>query len=106
MSKFLSRHPGLTERSSQPISKDRVSSLNWTSTWLEAVIRVVCVAFEKLGDRRSPRNWSQCGQFVSHNESLEAFAEQYRLTNTGLLDVSTWAAAYLDVCELYRKAAN
>ena len=74
--------------------------------WLEAAIRVVCVAFETIGDRRSPRNWSRCGQFVSHIESLEAFAEQHRLTNTGLLDASTWAAIYLDAYGLYRKAAN
>ncbi len=74
--------------------------------WLEAAIRVVCVAFDQIADRRSPRNWSRCNQFVSHIESLEAFAEQYRLTNTELLDASSWAAAYLDVCGLYWKAAS
>lgn len=74
--------------------------------WLEAAIRVVCVAFEDNGDHRSPQHWSRCGQFVSHVESLEAFAEQYRLTDTGLLDASTWAAVYLNAYGLYRKAAN
>ena len=59
--------------------------------WPKAAIYVVCVAFEQIGDRRSPRNWSRCGQFISHIESLEAFAEQYRLQDTGLLDASTWA---------------
>lgn len=59
--------------------------------WLKAAIRVVCVAFEQIGDRRSPRNWSRYGQFISHIESLEAFAEQYRLRDTGLLDTSKWA---------------
>jgi len=74
--------------------------------WLEAAIHVVCVAFDQIDDRRSPRNWSRCGQFISHIESLEAFAEQYRLTNTELLDASLWATIYLEKCGLYRKAAN
>jgi len=74
--------------------------------WLKAAIRVVCVAFEDIGDHQSPQNWSRCGQFISHIESLEAFAEQYRLTDTGLLDASSWAAVYLDACGLYRKAAK
>ncbi|KAL8743638.1 MAG: hypothetical protein Q9190_004035 [Brigantiaea leucoxantha] len=34
------------------------------------------------------RNWSQCGQFVSHMESLESFAEQYWLKSTELLEAS------------------
>ena len=43
--------------------------------WLEAAIRVVCIAFEEIGDRRSPQNWSRCGRFISHIESLEGFAK-------------------------------
>lgn len=74
--------------------------------WLEAAIRVVCLAFKKIGNRRSPRNWSRYGQFISHIESLEAFAEYYRLQDTGILDASTWATVYLNICGLYRKAAE
>ena len=73
--------------------------------WLEATIHVVCVAFKKIGDSRSLRNWSRCSQFVNNIESLEAFAEQYRLRDTKILDASSWAALYLHRLGLYRKAA-
>ena len=74
--------------------------------WLEIVICVVCKAFEGIGDRRFPQNWSQCGQFVSHIEFMEGFAAQYGLCNATLLDASTWAAIYLNECGLYQKAAS
>lgn len=62
--------------------------------WLETVIRIICKAFEGVGDRRSPHNWSRCGQFISHIEFLEGFAERYGLENTELLDASTWCAVF------------
>ena len=74
--------------------------------WLEMTIRIVCKAFEGIGDRRSPRNWSRCGQFISHIEFMEGFAEQCGLRNATLLNASTWAAIYFDECGLYPKAAN
>lgn len=74
--------------------------------WLEMVIYVVCTAFKRIGDRRSPQNWSQCSQFVSHIEFMEGFAEQYGLHNTMLLDANMWAAIYLNECGLYEKAAD
>ena len=74
--------------------------------WLEIAIDIVCKAFEGIGDRRSPQNWSRCSGFVSHIESLESFAEQYRLGNSELMDASMWAGLYLDKCGLYKKAAT
>ena len=74
-------------------------------SWLEAAIRVICKAFEEVGDCRSPQNWNQCGQFISHIESLEAFVEQYSLMITEPLNANTSAAIYLDACGLYQKAA-
>ncbi|KAL8697122.1 MAG: hypothetical protein Q9201_007299 [Fulgogasparrea decipioides] len=73
--------------------------------WLEMVICIVCKAFEGIGDRRSPKNWNQCGQFISHIEFMGDFAAQYELHNATLLDASTWAAIYFDMCGLYPKAA-
>ena len=73
--------------------------------WLEMAIDVVCKAFEGIDDRTSPQHWSRCSRFISHIESLEGFAEQYGLKSSELLDASTWAAAYLDACGLYEKAA-
>ncbi|KAL6713032.1 hypothetical protein ACLMJK_009428 [Lecanora helva] len=73
--------------------------------WLRIAICIVCKAFEKIDDRRSPKHWSRCGQFISHIEALEGFAEQYGLKSTELMDASAWAAAYLDECGLYEKAA-
>ena len=32
--------------------------------WLEIVIHVICKAFEEIGDRRSPQNWSLCGRIA------------------------------------------
>jgi tetratricopeptide (TPR) repeat protein len=69
-------------------------------------IRIVCKTFEGIDDRRSPRNWSRCNQFISHIEFMESFAKQYGLRNATLLDASTWATIYLDECELYQKAAS
>jgi len=74
--------------------------------WLEMVICIVCKAFDEIGDRRSPRNWSRCGQFISHIEFMKGFAEQYGLHSATLLDASTWAAIYFDECGLYQKAAS
>ena len=79
--------------------------------WLEIVICVVCKACKEIGDPRSPQNWSQCGQVVSHIEFMGAFAAQYGLRDYGLrdttlLDTSTWAAIYLNRCGLYQKAAS
>lgn len=74
--------------------------------WFGIVIRIVCKAFEEIGDRRSPRNWSRCGQFVSHIEFMGGFAARYGLGNATLLDASTWAAIYFDQCGLYQKAAG
>ncbi|KAI4247881.1 MAG: hypothetical protein L6R42_009493 [Xanthoria sp. 1 TBL-2021] len=74
--------------------------------WLKMVICIVCKAFEAIGDRRSPRNWSRCGQFISHIEFMGGFAAQYGLHNATLLDANTWAAIYFDECGLYRKAAR
>ena len=74
--------------------------------WLEIAIYFVCKAFEEIGDLKSPQNWSQCGRFTSHIESLEGFAEQYGLEDRELLDASTWAGVYLDACGLYEKAAT
>ncbi|KAL9124933.1 MAG: hypothetical protein Q9217_005794 [Psora testacea] len=73
--------------------------------WLEIAICIVDKGFEEIGDRRSPQNWSQCDRFISHIESLEGFAKQYRLGNIEILDASTWAAVYLIDCGLYDKAA-
>ncbi|KAK3166744.1 hypothetical protein OEA41_009869 [Lepraria neglecta] len=72
--------------------------------WLGIVICIVCKAFEAIGDRRSPQNWSRCGRFISHIKSLEGFAEQQGLRDSELLDASTWAAVYLNECGLYEKA--
>ncbi|KAL9104796.1 MAG: hypothetical protein Q9163_000294 [Psora crenata] len=74
--------------------------------WLEIAICIICKAFEVIGDRRSPKNWSRCSRFISHIESLEGFAEQYRVKNTKLWDASTWAALHLEDCGLYEKAAT
>ena len=74
--------------------------------WLEMAICIVCKAFEEIGDYESPHNWSRCGLFVSHVESLEGFAEQYGLENKELLDASTWAGEYLNACGLFEKAAT
>jgi len=74
--------------------------------WLEMVICIICKAFEGIGDRRSPQNWSRCGQFISHIEFMEGFAAQYELCSATLLDASMWAAIYFDECGLYRKAAS
>ena len=74
--------------------------------WLEIAITIVCKAFEEIDDHRSPQNWSRCGRFISHIESLESFAEQYRIDNHKILDASMWAAVYLDECGLYEKAAS
>ncbi|KAL8735363.1 MAG: hypothetical protein Q9166_000908 [cf. Caloplaca sp. 2 TL-2023] len=74
--------------------------------WLEMVICIVCKAFKGIGDRRSPRNWSQCGQFISHIEFMGGLAAQYGLYNATLLDANEWAAIYLGECGLYRKAAR
>lgn len=65
----------------------------------------MCKAFEEIDDHRSPQNWSRCGRFISHIESLKCFAEQYKVNNAELLEASTWAAVYLDKCGLYEKAA-
>lgn len=70
------------------------------------VICIVCKAFEAIGDRRSPRNWSRCGQFISYIEFMGGFAVQYGLYNATLLDANIWAAIYFDECGLYRKAAR
>ena len=75
-------------------------------SWLEIAVSIVCKAFEEIGDHRSPQNWSRCGRFISHIESLEAFAGQYRLESCELLDASTWAAVHLYQCGLYEKAAT
>ncbi|KAL8914575.1 MAG: hypothetical protein Q9172_007051 [Xanthocarpia lactea] len=74
--------------------------------WLEIVICLVCTAFAEIGDPRSPQNWGQCGQFVSHIEFMGGFAAQYGLYDTKLLQASTWAAIYLKKCGLYQKAAS
>jgi len=74
--------------------------------WLEMVICIVCKAFDEIGDRRSPRNWIRCGQFISHIEFMKDFAEQYGLRNATLLNASTWAAIYFEECGLYQKAAS
>lgn len=73
--------------------------------WLGIAIDVICIGFEGIGDRRSPINWSRCGRFISHIESLEKFAEQYRLESHKLLGAITWAAICLIDCGLYEKAA-
>ena len=73
--------------------------------WLKIAIYIIYKGFEAIGDRRSPLNWNRCGQFISHIESLEGFAEQYGLENSKILDASTWAAVYLEVYGLYGKAA-
>ena len=74
--------------------------------WLEMVICIICKAFEEVGDRRSPRNWSRCGLFISHIEFMKGFVARYGLQNATLLDASAWAAIYLDECGLYGKAAS
>ncbi|KAL9035768.1 MAG: hypothetical protein Q9180_004677 [Flavoplaca navasiana] len=74
--------------------------------WLKMVICIVCKAFEGIGDRRSPRNWSRCGQFISHIEFMGTVAAQYGLHDDNLLDANTWAAIYFDECGLYWKAAS
>ncbi|KAL9024719.1 MAG: hypothetical protein Q9196_006309, partial [Gyalolechia fulgens] len=74
--------------------------------WLENTIYVVCKAFEGIGDRRSPANWSRCSRFVSHIESLEGFAEQNGLESHELLDAGLWAATYLHYSGLYENAAT
>ena len=74
--------------------------------WLEMTICIVCKAFEKIGDRRSPQNWSRCSQLVSHIEFMEGFAEKYRLLNVILLDASIWVGIYFHECGLYQKAAS
>ena len=74
--------------------------------WLEITICIVCKAFEKIGDCRSPQNWSRCGRFISHIKSLDSFAERYKVEDRELLDASTWAAAYLSVYRLYEKAVT
>ena len=73
--------------------------------WLRAAIRVICVAFGEIGNRRSPQNWSRCGRFISHIESLKSFAKQYGIEDHNILDASIWAAVYLNACGLYEKAA-
>jgi len=74
--------------------------------WLLMVICIVCKAFDRIDDPRSPRNWGQCDQFISHIEFMEGFAAQYGLLDATLLDASTWAATYVNACGLYQKAAN
>ena len=74
--------------------------------WLELVICIVCKAFDGIGDRRSPRNWSRCSQFISHIEFMGGFAAQYKLGNATLLDASTWVGIYFNECGLYGKAAG
>ena len=74
--------------------------------WLEVATCVICKAFEEIGDHESPHNWSRCGLFISHIESLGGFAEQYGLEKKELLDASTWAGSYLNACGLFEKAAT
>ena len=73
-------------------------------SWLEATICVIFKAFEQVDDPASPRNWNRCGQFVSHIESLDAFAEQYKVMDAELLSAKTSAASYFRACGLYQKA--
>ena len=71
--------------------------------WLKIIICIMCKVFEKIDDRISSQ--SRCDRFISHIESLREFAEQCELESTELLNASTWAAMYLNACELYKRAA-
>ena len=86
--------------------RSKLMTITERRQWLEIAIYVVCKAFEDIGNRLSPQNWSRCGWFISHIESLEDFAEQYGIEDNEISDARIWAALYLDVCGLYEKAAT
>ena len=43
----------------QLILRSKVMADKERGQWVEAAIRVICIAFEEIGDRRSSRNWSR-----------------------------------------------
>ena len=74
--------------------------------WLRVTILIICRAFENIGDRRAPRNWSKCGKYVTHIQAMEKHATQCGITSAMLMDASSWIAIYFNECGLYQEAAN
>ncbi|KAL8875161.1 MAG: hypothetical protein Q9198_006438 [Flavoplaca austrocitrina] len=90
----------------QLLLRSKLIAIAERKQWLKMVICIVCKAFERIGDRRSPRNWSRCSQFISHIEFMGTFAAQYGLYDATLLDANTWVGIYFEKCGLYWKAAS
>ena len=90
----------------QLLLRSKLIAVDEREQWLEIAICIVCKAFAKIEDLGSPKNWSRCGQFVSHIEYMEVVAEKYGLRSTILLDACMWAATYFYECGLYQKAAS
>jgi tetratricopeptide (TPR) repeat protein len=62
--------------------------------WLTHTIGILCRAFEKIEDPRSPSYWDQCEVFVAHMRALQRYGDKYEVDSVELWETCSWIASY------------